>query len=380
MARVVKKTRTEILREALAKLEGMTPVRSTGPGSIARAFTEAMAVELGDTYNALDYNLNQALLSSASGTALDMIGSMYNVTRKTASDSNSLISRVGSFYFYVDTPALSDITIPIGTKVYTSVDSFIGRQFSFETTADTTIRIGNTRAWTSLKPTFSTAEFTAAADTLLVHDFPNPAGVLVRCTNPKPIAPQIGLEGDDEYRARIKKQIRVASSGTHEAIRFAGLSAPGVRDVKIRQRVFGMGSFEALVIPEETSASQSAYASAIEFMNRVAPVGVRMWTARPTYVPFDIEAQVIFDTAQTNPQQITRQAKVAVTRYINSLMPGESIVYNKVITAIMDTAPALKDVVITEWSPNGVPSTRRNWSPKDDEMIVPGSISVNYAR
>lgn len=379
MARMLKKNKTEILREALAKLEGMTPVKSTGPGSVARAFTEAISVELGDAYDAFDYSLNQSLLSTASGASLDMIGGMYNVRRKTVSELASVDKKVGAFYFYLDSPAGSDVNIPIGTKVYTQVDTFIGRQLSYETTAPTVIRAGRVRAWTSLKPSFSTAEYTAAANTLTIHDCPNPLGVVIRCTNPKSIAPQLGLEDDDNYRVRIQKQIRVASSGTLEAVRFAGLSAQGVRDIRIRQRVYGMGVFEAMIVPEEANLGQAAYSDAATLMSNVAPVGVRMWVTRPVFRPMDISASLVLDTRQDNIEQVTRQVRVALMRYLNTLLPGDPVVYNRVISAIMDVSPVIQDVMVTRWAPNGVESVRRNYTPQDDEMVIPGNLTIDIA-
>jgi uncharacterized phage protein gp47/JayE len=379
MSTYVKKNRADILRNALANLERGTPLKAVGPGSIVRAFTEAVAVELGDMYDAMDYNLSQAVLSTATGASLDLLGELYNVRRKTVTDVVTVNARIGSFYFYVDSPAVADITIPAGTSVYTASDSFIGRQLRYETTQSATILAGRTRVWVSIKPSFTDGVFTAGADSLTVHSFPNPAGVVVKCRNPKPIAPQPNLESDENYRVRIKKGIRVTASGTLDAVRFAGLGIVGVRDIRIKQNIYGMGSFEVMVVPENRGVTvdvMNAVDSAIEL---VRPVGVRMFLKQPVPVPVDIGAAVVVDSTQVVDNQLLQGCQIAIMRYLNSLLPGEILVFNKLIQAIFDTSAIIKDVQITSFAPNGVEILRRNFTPKEDEQLIPGTISVTSA-
>src|SRR5687768_13716587 len=119
MALFIRKNKNEILREALRKLETTTPITATSPGSIARAFTEAITNEIGDYYDALDFQVAQSVISSASGRALDLIGDLYNVKRRTVNDLVATDRKLGSFYFYIDSSAAAPIVIPSGTAVFT---------------------------------------------------------------------------------------------------------------------------------------------------------------------------------------------------------------------------------------------------------------------
>jgi uncharacterized phage protein gp47/JayE len=231
MPAYIKKSSSDILAQALRKVTSNTPITSVSPGSVARAITEAITTELGDLYDILDYNLNQNILSTATGSALDLFGSLYNVQRKTVNDLAAVDKSLGAFVFYTNNPAPFDIVIPAGTNVFTDSTTHIGQTFSYSTQGVTTILAGRTTAYAGLVPNFNDTVFTAGANTLILHDFQSPAGITVYCNNPKSISQLVSFETDDSYRARIIKSIRVATGGTLEAVRFAALGVAGVRDV-----------------------------------------------------------------------------------------------------------------------------------------------------
>lgn len=382
MPAYIKKTKTEILREALNKLETQTPITARGPGSVARALTEAVTSELGDMYDIMDYNVGQSLISTANGMALDNLGSLYNVTRNTVNELAVYDKRLGSFQFYLSTPAVVDITIPAGTNIYTNIDTYIGRQFSYSTTEDVTIPAGRIRSYASIKPNFIDQVYTAGVNTLTEHDFLAPNGATLLCTNPKPISPNPAYEDDDNYRLRIIKAIRVASSGTVESVRFAALGVSGVRDVKIRQAPYGMGSFEAIVIPEQQNAQTGdVLIRAENAMSSVRPVGIKMYVKSPKRITVSMNIKLVAPLINSNVAQTTlpNRANVGIRRYINSLLPGSPLVYNKLLQMILDSSELIRDVIIESYTINGSEVMRRNYQPADDEQLVIGDIIVTLA-
>lgn len=383
MPAYIKKTAVEILRDQLQKLKTQTPITATGAGSVARAFSEAIATELGDIYDAMDYNLNQIVLSTATGSALDQLGALYNVQRLTVNELTEIDKQLGAFQFYLSTPISTDVVIPAGTNIYTRTDTFIGRQYSYSTTADATIPAGRRRVYVSIKPNFYDSVYTAGVGTLIEHDAPPVAGTTLLCKNDKVIAPQPGLETDDNYRTRIQKAIRVASSGTMEAVRFAGLGVQGVRDIKIRSTPYGMGSFEAIVIPDSTPNAAAITAAATEAMNAVRPVGVRMYVKNPIRVPVSMEIQLLAPTAGGDRMKTTlpSRAEVAITRYINSLLPGEQLVYNKLIQQILDSSEFIRDLMVKSFKVDGKEIIRKNYQPAIDEQLYvkTGDIIITVA-
>lgn len=73
------KTREQMLMASLDGLQKNAGIASISPGSIARAFAEAIHSEIYDLYNALKISVEQSNLSTANGINLDMIGALYNV-------------------------------------------------------------------------------------------------------------------------------------------------------------------------------------------------------------------------------------------------------------------------------------------------------------
>lgn len=380
MAVYFKKTQDQILREALAKIERDTQISATSPGSVARALTEAITTELGTYYDVLDFNLSQSLVSTATGSALDKIGSLYNISRKTLGSVATAEQKVGSFYFYIDSTYEMPITIPANTKVFTDNTGYIGRQLVFTTNNDIVISPGSLRAYVSITPMFADGIFAAPVDTLTSHNFMSPVNTIVKCTNPKEITASEGYEKDSDYRTRIIKGIRVAASGTIEAVRFAGLNVSGVRDIRIRQAPYGLGSFELLVISEQSNLSDSVLTKVKLVVEKVRPLGVTMFVRTPVLRPLDISVSVLSNST-TSPEyaNLAERVRLAVVRYLNTLMPGDTIVYNKLIQSMMDSSGIIKDIQILQFSPNGTDSIKRNYTPKEYEQVVPGNIQVSLA-
>lgn len=380
MAIYLRKTKAEILREALRKLEKTTPISATSPGSVARAFTEAITNEISDYYDALDFQVAQSVISSAAGRALDLIGELYSVKRRTISQIIAIDRKVGAFYFYIDSATILDVIIPIGTEIYTASDSFVGRQLRYKTTNATTISVGQTRSFASIVPDFSDAIFTAAPNTLVIHGATSPPGVLIKCTNPKAIPAQEGFESDDNYRVRIIKAIRVAAGGTMDAVRFTALAIPGVRDVRIQEVPYGLGSFRLIVTPEDVTFTSTGGIQLRAALEEVRPVGMRMFVIQPSLLGVDIRATAIVKkTTKTNRETLSRGVNIAAKRYLNSLLAGDVLVYNKLIQYMLDSSSDIIDVQLTRYAPNGVESLRRNYTPKEDEILVPGRIEVGVS-
>lgn len=381
MPAYLRKSKAEILTAALTKLAKNTTITAVSPGSIARALTETLTSELGDMYDIMDFNLNQNILSTATGSALDMLGSLYGTARKSLTNIAAIDKSLGAFYFYLSNTYGSNVTIPKGTNIYTDVSSYTGQYFSYSTTADITIPAGYIKAFASITPNFTDSVGTAGPNTLISHDFTSPVGVTVLCTNPKSVSAQIGYEDDETYRARIIKSIRVRAGGTLEAVRFAGLNVIGVRDIQIRTAPYGMGSFEAIIVPDQNGDTIQTVTLASAAMDRVRPMGVKMFVSQPSDVPFETAIDLIISAAdirQVSDAAIQR-AKTGVIRYLNSLLPGAPIVYNTLIRTILDSHDLIKDVLVKTYKINGAEVLRRNYQPAAGEQIVPGNITITVA-
>ncbi len=374
----VKKNRLEILNQALDSVSRRTSITARSPGSVVRALTEALTTEIGDVYDAMEYNISQSMISTASGTSLDRIGELYGVARNSLSASSAVSAETGSLYFYIEEPFTEDIIIPARTKVFTSLDGYVGSQFYFETSTNTTIAQGQTRAFASVSASLGIINKTAAPHTLTRHDATSPVGTNVKCTNPKLIAPVKGYESDNDFRLRISKQIRVNTSSTAEALRFGLLTLGNVRDVKVNSAPYGLGSVEIMVVPLEGEMTRAMLTRIRSQVDAMRPMGMRVVITTPNTVSFEVGLSVMVDAQLLTSQRINLASRIEseVKLYLNSLLPNESLVYNRLIQRVLDISDAITDVIVTGYTADGIQVPRSNYKPKYNEQLIPGEIKV----
>jgi uncharacterized phage protein gp47/JayE len=375
------KSKDELLRKALKKVADTTPITSTGPGAVARALVEVMTDQLGDYYASLDFNVSQGVVTTASGRSLDLIGQLYNVERKKLADLAAEDQQIGAFYFYLDSPASQDIIIPRGTRVSTDTNSVLGDTFIYGTTEQAVISTGHTRGYCTIRPLFETAIYTAGVGTLTTHGFTGgPLGVTIHCTNPKAIEPVVGFEADEAFRTRLIKSVRVAAGGTEDAIRFAILSIPGIRDVKVREAPYGLGSFEVVLVAEDYTMMIGLTEIVGRAMSKVKPLGVRCIVSQPTLQHVDLKASItVKPEFATNTNGVLRRVNNTILRYLNTLSVGDPLVYNRLVTVILDAVDSITDVTFTRFAVNGQEVLRKNFAPADNEQLVPGDIQVTIS-
>ena len=321
------KSKEQMLVATLNALQKNAGISAISPGSIARAFAEAIHSEISDLYNSLKVSIEQSNLSTASGINLDMIGTLYNVQRRTIS-SELVPERVtGNIEFYLNTTHSSTVTIPKGTLVYNDATAFSSTQYQYELNSDIVIATGNTRAYGSAKAKFADNNVTAARNTLVRHNFISPPGIVVYCNNPKEVYSSLNSESDDNYRRRIVSAIRGSASGTAESVRFAALSVKGVRDVKIREASLGVGTCDIVVIPETQAGISIMSQLVYEKIKSVKPVGINMNLRIATKKLVNVSATLTLreGTSGAIARSVENQSKIFLNRYLNSLTIGDSV-------------------------------------------------------
>jgi len=321
------KSKEQMLIATLDSLNKNVNISSVSPGSIARAFAEAIHSEINDLYNSLKVSVEQSNLSTASGMNLDMIGSLYNVPRRTISSELVPERTTGNIEFFLNTTNSTTITVPQGTLVYNDTTSFSSTQYQYELSADVVIPAGNTRAYGTVKAKFADNNITASRNTLVKHNYIAPPGVIVYCNNPKEVYSSLNSESDDNYRRRIVSSIRGSSSGTSESIRFAALSVKGVRDAKIREASYGIGSCDIIIIPETQSGISTMSQLVYEKIKAIKPVGINLNLRIATKKLVEVSATLTLreGTTSTISKSVENQARIFLNRYLNSLTIGDSV-------------------------------------------------------
>jgi uncharacterized phage protein gp47/JayE len=373
------KTKDQILNQMLQSLQKNSGITAVHPGAIARAFAEAIAVEVGDLYQALKFSVDQTSLSTAKGRALDLIGELYSVRRRNISAESEQDRSSYNIEFYISTAQSSDILIPKDTLIFNDVTSFSTKQYEYKLVQDVVILAGTTRVFGRVIPNFESNDFTASVATLTKHNYVSTDGTLVFCSNPKDVYSMMNMESDDLFRLRISRSIKESSYGTNESLRLNALAIPGVRDVRVRESSYGLGSCDVIVVPEAQRIDAGLVQTVLQNLSAKKPVGIKLNIRMAERVPINVAVNIVVPSgiSQQVLTAVETQASLFVKRYLNSMTIGSSMSFGDIESQIRSSSDFIKSVNILSVSANGqeVPKGvfRIN---SDKEYMIAGSVSV----
>lgn len=373
------KEQSEIVVEILDSLQRNAGISAIYPGSIARAFAEAIGTEIAQLYSSLSLSLRQSSLATANGMNLDMIGQLYGVTRKTISDASAVERQSFNIQFSLEKSYSNDIILPKGTYVYTNVDNFSVRQYRFKLNGEVIIAAGTTRAYGLVVPDFTDNSYTASINSLTKHNFIAPPGVVVYCTNPKEVYAIANAEADDNYRRRIVSAIKTQATGSVESVRFATLAVPGVRDVRIRESSFGVGSCDIIIVPEGGSNLKQIPELVYNSIISVKPVGVRFNVRLAEKLAINVAANITLPSGTSDgiALGVRNQASLFVKRYLNSLSVGDTVSIGEIERYIRMSSDLVRQVTITGFNVDGREIPLQDFTPSDHKVYpTAGSVAV----
>jgi uncharacterized phage protein gp47/JayE len=363
----------------LQSLQRNAGITATHPGAIARAFAEALAVEIGDLYEAIKFAVDQSSLSTAKGRSLDLIGELYGVRRRTIASEAEQERASFNIEFSIATSQAQDIVIPKDTLVYNDVTSFSTRQYQYKLVSDAIIIAGTTRVYGRLVANFQGNDFTASVGTLTKHNFVSPDGTLVFCYNPKEVYAMANMESDDLYRVRISRSIKESSYGTNESLRLTALAIPGVRDVRVRESSYGLGSCDVIVVPESQRIDAGFVDGVYSSIAAKKPVGIKVNIRIAERIPVNVAVNVVVPSGLSSKviTSIETQASLFVKRYLNSQTIGSSISFSDIEAQVRASSDFVKSINILSVTANGQEVPRGVFRINSErEYIIAGSVSV----
>lgn len=349
------KEKSEILLKMLTGLEKNAGITAVHQGSIARAFADAVSTEIADLYQSMKFSLDQSNLITASGRNLDSIGELYGVPRKSVTTMVADERQSYNIEFSLSTPYSSSIVIPKDTLVYNDVSSFAAKQYSYKLVEDVTILTGSTKAYGRVTPNFSDNSYVAPKNSLTKHNLVYSEPVVIFVTNPKEVYSNINGESDINYRRRIVASLKARSSGTAESVRMAALSVKGVKDVRIREGSYGIGSCDVIVVPESSTYIKSLPTTILGVINSVKPVGIRfnIRIAEKININLGITVTLAAGTAAIASSGLTSQASLFVRRYLNSLTIGDIVSINEIQRQVRASSDLIRGININFMNANG---------------------------
>lgn len=374
-----KRDHNQIAQRFLSRLLQLTPITYIGEGSIARAFLEIIAEELGDVYAIFDYNISQCLVTTAQGPALDALGEIWGIYRTW----NTSPPDIQSFYFYLnsspnheigysDMQATTSFTIPAGTIVSTDI-GHIGDRMSFTTKTSIEFNIGDSVKYVDLAPNVATILTNIGKNKLTSHNYTGTSSGYVYCTNPKELNVNTKREEDDVYRERILAAVQSIASANTTAVRIAALSANHVRDVNVIDRPYGPGTARVIIDADIPAYETEALAGATNNVEEAKPLGLKVSVELAEKLPANIQYVMATKPGASN-DAIRRLVNANITSYINSLRIGEPFYISSVIDRAMNTSSDIKDIQISAASIVNSQLIKTVYKPKETQIIVPGVI------
>ena len=379
MPLIYSKNKDQILTQIIQSLQSNAGITATHPGAIARAFAEALAVEIGDLYEALKFAIDQSSLSTAKGRALDLIGELYSVRRRTIASEAEQDRASYNIQFYISSAQASSIVIPKNTLVYNDVTSFSTKQFQYKLVDDVTILAGTTRVFGRLMANFEGNDFTASVGALTKHNFNSTDGTIVFCSNPKEVYSMMNMESDDLFRLRISRSIKESSYGTNESMRLNALGVSGVRDVRVRESSYGLGSCDIIIVPEAQRIDARLADNILTSLSAKKPVGIKLNIRIAERVPVNVSINIVVPSglSQSIRTSVETQCSLFVKRYLNSMTIGSSLSFGDIESQVRSSSDFVKSVNILSVNANGQEIPKGVYRINSErEYMIAGSVSV----
>jgi uncharacterized phage protein gp47/JayE len=344
------KTKTETVIEALQDLIANSSLTLLSPGSKARAIIEAAGQVVGNTGEDTADGVLQSLLSQATGPTLDLIAGAYGLQRLPAV-SPKIEAADSSLKYYVRAGTFGDINnggpiqVPAGTQIKADSD---GTSIIYLQRQAVTLPAASSEVYFAADEFSTRVNSNVAPNVLTSHNFTGYLDSAFRSllvTNEKGAAGR-PRETDSNLRFRIRSSLTSTASGNLTSVRLAALQIPGVSDVRIISNRAGLGTFDVVVFGISPVVGPGLLQQVQNAVNRVVSVGSRGIAVSSNLVGVSLRARVRFraNTPQAEKNAALISADTNVRRYINDLLPGQSLTINALTNAILSSADAIVDV------------------------------------
>jgi uncharacterized phage protein gp47/JayE len=331
----------------LASLQ-LTGITNTSPGAKARAFTDAVGDQIGQSEANSFTSIAQTLLPYATGSNLDFIGQMFGIPRLQASDvSSSALDN--NFEFYVARGTFGtinngqDITIPAGTQIYTAQ----GLRGQVVLTANpVTCKASQSSAPFAVTNLQAASAGNAAAGVFTNSNFTNYAdsayGSLL-VTNNYGLIGGRDAESDDDYRYRINLWIQSKGGAAEADLRLAVLVLPGIQDLDFVRQA---GTFLCYVYGISPVVPPSLINLVQGTLDNLTSYPLSGTATSPALVGISFSTTLTFvSSANSSDQQnAIANAMSAAQSYINNLAMGQEFVINQLADQIQNADPNILDI------------------------------------
>tara|TARA_Y100000310_G_scaffold234993_1_gene238015 strand:+ start:13235 stop:14461 length:1227 start_codon:yes stop_codon:yes gene_type:complete len=385
------RTYQQLLASSLNDLSTETNLSRLSPGGKARALLESHNRRLEDVYDTFDLNVIRAFLSSATGQFLDLFGQLLAEPRQT-----SALALAGTTMqvqkFYVTTGTFGDINngAPITIQAGAILSSkTAGKGTTYRLTETAVLPASSSTYWVGVEAQVPGDAANVGSASLVFHDFEDYEDVLnntLLTTNVHAIANGRDPESDTNYRFRLTQKITDSATANETALRLAALVTPGVADVTIKKRYYGIGTVLILVESTTPSASAGLLTAVQARVNSVKAGGEKIYVKGPREIGLTFEIAVHYKKSLTTDDLVLIEESIedSIEDYLTSLGIAGNFDVNRFVAEIFDVSDEIVDLgapnepldVVHIYRPSRLEDNRfretllGDYEPAEDERVI----------
>jgi len=157
------------------------------------------------------------------------------------------------------------------------------------------------------------------------------------------------------------------------------LAVKGVKDAKIREASFGIGSCDIILVPETRSSISTMSQYVIEQVKAIKPVGVNINVRIAERKPVDLNMSLVLreGTNTSVARAVENQARIFINRYINTLSIGDSLSITEVERQARLASEVIVSATINSLRVEGQNIPNKDYRLSDDKSyMTAGSLSI----
>lgn len=336
---------SDIVEDFVRQLSSTSNLTFLTRGAKSRSLLEAVAAELVAQSRLLEKDIRESRYSQATDQKLDLLGDVLNVVRIRRRAAESLIGDL-NVKFYVE-PSVGSFgnldSLPVintGDRITTRSGGIV---YEITDTLGTLSPSANVY-YVGVKAIQSGAKFNLGKGSLNQHSYSDTS---LKVTNEFPIINGRDDESNEEYRFRLFNAIRRLETANDRAVFLAARITPGVGDVKIIPRLFGIGSSAVVVRPTIGTDTPLSMINAVRSsVNLVKPNSSNIVVTPPDVIGFEFNIRVNYNRAlsTTDKSRIEGNILNRLNRFFNNLDIGQSVSFNDIATLVVSSSGDIKSL------------------------------------
>ncbi len=320
------KTIEEIYGEMLAVFRRETGAEASAVSDLSVKLY-AVAAQVYALYVQADWLSRQCFPQTAQGEYLDRHAALRGLERRGAVKTGGVIR------FSVDAPAVTDLTVPVGTVCATA------GQIRFETTEDVALPAGETAVDAPALAAEAGTAGNVPAGSVLAMAVP-PVGVS-RCINVQPFTGGADAEDDEGLRSRVLETYRRMPNGANAAFyEQEALSFDQVAAVTVVPRSRGKGTVDVVVSTADGRPDSELLVRLTEHFERRREIAVDVQVKAPAVKSVDVSL-----TVEAEDGADADEVRSRVTEAVRGYFSGERLGQDVLTARLCQLAFSLPGVV-----------------------------------